>query len=749
MTTSSGFFSFFHTTKSSQTGERRFAFAFMPPGELKPGAIDDLILQVCKGPLVPDALVLLELSEVAALPVLAQLQADVSKPAQERLEGRIPMLHVKLSLKSGKVSTQVIGPHFQARKSTFARTIETELNACFESGLLEIFKHDEVVLRAPAGYSYQKPSGARSSIFLKPDIGLKSSAEVSFVALALFRKLYSGQVERFKELSTVFVDTMGISPVAYGLRELLMLCGHDRPFHIESFHSYGGFEAIGKPLKGTTLCLISASSSMSLHKRWIEEKEVESNEVVTLLTLKPVKTLSSGSLLAIENPLPATSEGPAQLSIRIEGENFMPAQEPPKKVLLREAHRCDEDVDKFHRFAGKNVFSVYRRPARETLKVRALFVDGTSLLQQPEFDNWLTTRLRHSVKASTRVVIYQNDPTSKLLAEKVLAFCEANLSLDSLSLVASSSINAAAVPPQAGVIVCAAVIGKGSQLLEVSRALRDIQDGPRLFLVGFQVAETKDELTTLDQNLRHSKTVPHEIAKFGTAAIGTQLASSFAQESISHFPPHKRFKNLGSHLDNRNDQLSSKGMPFDHVLLPHGKSVDKSMSLRLGFAFWPKDYSPKPYQAEVLATVAVILQRARELSTLSEEHRLSSRSFRHVVLSPENFTRYNDGVIQGALMRCAYPSELDYRDDYASSDFMKSVILRALARADEEAGEAALEFLLAMSLRRLQLVDQHESEIRSYVESMERTSAHPKLSKVMGYILAPQQKGRSQPNLPF
>jgi hypothetical protein len=721
----------------------------MPPGELKPGAIDDLILQVCKGPLVPDALVFIELSEVKELTVLAQLQAAISQPAQERLEGRIPMLHVKLSLKSGKATTQVIGPHFQARRTAFVRTIESELNACFESGLLEIFKPDEVVLRAPAGYSYQKPSGARSSIFLKPDIGLKSSAEVSFVALALFRKLYSGQTERFKELSTVFVDTMAISPVAYGLRELLMLCEHERSFHIESFHSYGGFEAIGKPLKGTSLCLISASSSMALHKRWIDEKEVDPSEVLTLLTVKPVERLSTGALLAIENPLPATSEGPTQLSIRIEGESFLPAQEPPKKVLLREAHRCDEEVDKFHKFAGKRVFSIYRRPARETLKVRALFVDGASLLQQPEFDAWLHPRLRHSVKASTRVVIYQNDPTSKLLAKKVQTFCEANLSLGGLRLVASNSIEATVVPKEAGVIVCAAVIGKGSQLLEVSRTLRDIQDGPRLFLIGFQVAEKRDELTTLDQNLRHSKTVPYEIAKFGTAAIGTQLASSFAQETVSHFPSHKRLTHLGSHLGNRSDQLSSKGMPFDRVLLPHGRNVNESMHLRRGFAFWPKDFSPSAYHAEVIATVAVILQRARELTTLPEEHRLSSRSFRHVVLSPENFTRYNDGVIQGALMRCAYPSELDFRDDHASSDFMKSVILRALARADEEAGEAALEFLLAISLRRLQLVDQHQGEIGRYVESSECKAAHPKLSKVMKYILSPQERRREQTNLPF
>ncbi len=82
------------------------------------------------------------------------------------------------------------------------------------------------------------------------------------------------------------------------------------------------------------------------------------------------------------------------------------------------------------------------------------------------------------------------------------------------------------MPSGAGIIVCAAVVGKGSRLLETSRALRDRHDGPRLYVVGYQVAEGRDELKTLPSNLKHSKDVAHEFVAFGSAAVGNQLGKA-------------------------------------------------------------------------------------------------------------------------------------------------------------------------------------------------------------------------------
>ncbi|MDP1670562.1 MAG: hypothetical protein Q8L63_00600, partial [Alphaproteobacteria bacterium] len=432
----SGFFCFTYQLKTQNGEGQRYAFAYKPPGPLQRGALDELMLAMCKGPLLPDAVVVLGVKDEPNIDMLAELRAESSVISRQRLQSRIPLLFAHYDLMTGAVKTTLLDMSFRKRKAEFDKVVSAGLKEWFESGLRAVFDPKEVILQAPSGYAYQKPSGARSELFLKPDLALKSSASVAFVALALFQKLFAGKPEKYAELRTVFVDTMAIAPVAYGLRDLLSLCGFDQAFHIESFHSYGGFEEVKRPLPRTSLCMISSSSSMSLHEKWMAQKEVAQDEVVTLLTLITATKFKDGALLAIEKPDGATAAGPAQLSIRIKGETFLPEQEPAKKVLLSDVHhRSDEDVSLFCSLAGKHVFDIFRRPPKSGSKIRSLYVDGGLLIEHPDFGKWMDERLIQSVKATTRAIIYQDDPASLALANRVKAFCIDNLKLKSPSLL--------------------------------------------------------------------------------------------------------------------------------------------------------------------------------------------------------------------------------------------------------------------------------------------------------------------------
>lgn len=745
----SSFFCFTHIAKSLHGVEHRYAFAYKPPGPLMRGALDELMLSMCKGPNVPDVVVVLGLAEETQVDLLAELKTEQAKVAQQRLASRIPLVHAKIDLTSGLIKTTLLDTTFKKRTTEFSRAIQKHAFDWMQSGLRSIFAPTDVVLRAPAGYSYQKPSGSRSEFFLKPDLALRSSATVGFVALALFNKLFSGQTSKFADLQTVFVDTMAIAPVAYALRDLLELHGFNRPFQIESFHSYGGFDEVRRPLKRTSLCLISASTSMALHEQWITKKEVAVDEVVTLLTFTSAKRFKDGALLSIDPPQESSAAGPAQLSIRIHGETFLPEQEPAKKVLLTDVHhRSDNDVAHFCDLAGQHVFDIYRRPARGASKPRALYVDGALLLQQPVFLEWLEDQLLQSVKAATQLVVHQDDAPSKSLADLVANYCEQKLGLGKLALVSATQLSDIELDKRAGVIVCSAVVGKGSQLLEISRALRDMHTGPRLYLIGYQVTETRGELATLQSNLRHAKGVPYEVARFGAAAVGTQLSAAFELEQKTYYDSSSDSSHLPGRLKARAEILGTTSSVGQLALLPHGGKVASAMRLRAGFAYWPKEFEPQACHAEVLATVAVLLQRAREDAKLPEARRLASASYRHVVLDPENFSRFNDGVLQAAILRCAYPSELDYRGDYAASDFMKAVILRSLARATQEAGEGTLEFLLALATRRLQLVDAHFDEIQQVAsQKSDRPSA---LQRAIDFVLGKDgMPARPKAKMPF
>jgi hypothetical protein len=262
------------------------------------------------------------------------------------------------------------------------------------------------------------------------------------------------------------------------------------------------------------------------------------------------------------------------------------------------------------------------------------------------------------------------------------------------------------------------VVGKGSLLLEISRTLRDKGCGSRLYIVGFQVTDSREELITLKQNLLHDKLVPHDYASFGAIAIGRQLQASFDDEVRRYRVSGAEAAAYPGTLGERMATLGGVTPVATLGLLPHGNEARLPLRLRETFAFWLEGYTAGPYHAEVLATIAVILQRAREDRKVAESDRLSTSAYRHVALHPENFSRFNDGVVQAALLRCAYPSELDYRDDYASSDFLKGLILRALHRAADEAGEGTLEFILALVSKRLQLVETHLREILAATASL-------------------------------
>ncbi len=749
MLDSPGFFCFLHNVKSESGVDRRYAFAYKPPGSVPKGTLDDLMLALCSGPHLPDAVILTSLAEDKSADLLADLKAESAQIAQQRLASRIPLLHASLALKTGKAKATLLDPYFKDSGSALKRIIEKDSVRWIKSGLLKIFNPSEVILHAPAGYMYQKPSGARSELFLKPDLALKSSAIVSFIAFSIFQRYFSGKTTKISDLHTLYVDTMAVSPVAYALRELLGLCDLRHAFDIESFHSYGGFEEVRRPLHGTSFCIISASTSMSLHQKWVSAKQAPPDEVVTLLTLDSAGSAACNALLVIPSPNSRIAHGPVQLSIRIKGETFLPEQEPPKKVLLTDsAHRSDGDVKHFHAFCGRGVFDIYRRPPKSSSKPRALYVDGHVLWKQDEFRQWTRERLLKSAKAATKYIVYQNDTASEMLAKSIRDLCVSQLGLSVQNCISSEELREASLNKDDAVIVCAAVIGKGSQLLEVSRTLRDKHQGPRLYFIGFQVAETRSELSVLESNLRHSKDVPHEVARFGKVAVGTTLGMSFSSEMSSYYESSSDISGIPKRMQTRATLLGSASANDQLVLLPSGPHVDKPMSLRAGFAFWPREYEPKPYHPEVLATVAALLQRAREEEKLPDGRRLATASFRHVVLDPENFTRYNDGVIQSALLRCAYPSELDYRGDHSASDFMKALILRNLARATEETGESVFEFLLALAQHRLQLSEPHFDEIRTVAFGTFRANSN--LGRVVKFLLSTEQVGATKPTkLPF
>jgi hypothetical protein len=129
-------------------------------------------------------------------------------------------------------------------------------------------------------------------------------------------------------------------------------------------------------------------------------------------------------------------------------------------------------------------------------------------------------------------------------------------------------------------------------------------------------------------------------------------------------------------------------------------------------------------QADVYVAVSTLLLSLR--NGAKNKPRLSHRPYEWAVLSPENFQRFNDGVIQAALLRSARDYELVYSSDEKLSNRLKELILTQIRNinAGIEDGEALIEFLLAMLMHKLVLLRTHQDEICMEVLSVSSLPKH-------------------------
>jgi len=127
-------------------------------------------------------------------------------------------------------------------------------------------------------------------------------------------------------------------------------------------------------------------------------------------------------------------------------------------------------------------------------------------------------------------------------------------------------------------------------------------------------------------------------------------------------------------------------------------------------------------QADVFTTIAAILENLRSGDRVAQARRLTNTIYDRSVLSAETFTRYNDGVIQAAILRAAHPIELNYEDAPTESRLVADLIEHMAELAAVPQGEALSEFLLALVLRRLKLCESDMKRLKEEVSGKSLSS---------------------------
>lgn len=162
--------------------------------------------------------------------------------------------------------------------------------------------------------------------------------------------------------------------------------------------------------------------------------------------------------------------------------------------------------------------------------------------------------------------------------------------------------------------------------------------------------------------------------------------------------------------------------------------LGSQLALRPNFAFYQFPQPVAVSQADVFFAILAILHSLR----VKESTRQSLRQHEHVrrVISPRNFERFNDGIIQAALLRAAHAAELDYSTSRVYSEDMAQILASIFEQCMGETGEAAIEFLLALAMRKLKL---GEPEVKFLVNQFSTVMDEP-ISKQLWTIVREQYR---------
>ncbi|WP_421523378.1 hypothetical protein [Pseudomonas yamanorum] len=586
-----------------------------------------------------------------------------------------------------------------------SKIILNSSDTIISAGLSSLAKKSQILERAPAGFLFSKPSSRASNYFIRAEALLTEAVNSHLIALACLKHIKVGDVNFGPQV--IYLDTVSFLPVALSIKLYWQIFKIDHPLSIQSFKSYDG--VISSVASGpVAICLISASTNCGLAEKWIEANGTDPSRIITILSFLKE---SDNCSIVLTLPKPAdfsSSDGtdPRQL-IRIQGERFVAQHSETKVLNISTYHAHSALQDYFERFAGKGIFSCFGKDTNGGH--RTVWVNKESLSSDGEFKTWLNESIVEEVSASTTTIIYDDDSASKTMAE-IANDCLVGYGLNITGMHSFKALENL-TSFEGGALILAAAAERGSKLLGVSRRLRSLQKagkGTRVYLVGALHGRSYDQMKELASNL----TQPPRGAKRYTFKAYFELPVSNPncnkhwhdeQSLVSRIiSQHSRPPQFIVDRDREIRAAANKGL-LDTAFWPSSETK-KSMKITRGFAFVSdKTNVTSSSCADIFATINWVLQNARQSAKVEEGRKLLSVELQQVLLSPEVFSRFDDGIIQAAFLRAAHPAELDYSEHDSLSWAFADIIKRVVAGYGQNRGEAAMEFIIALSIGKVKL----------------------------------------------
>lgn len=616
---------------------------------------------------------------------------------------------------------------------------------------------------APVGTHFAKTSDSHSDRFLRVSNVLEEGANVQLIAFWLMPHLWKIAPE------SVVVDTSGIYSIALtAIHEASVRGGLKETPVVWSHRSHEGVGNIASHQASAALALVSASTSGGLVQRLIAQG-VAPDRIVTLFALTTSGEAGGHVLCDLAG---ADGEGIKRIEnhkatdcplckkhfhlIRIQGDQFSVS---PPNVSLLEIKATDLSAEiklEAGSIFGMEAFVAYRRGTDGRIASLGLRVDSILNGELSEKNRATLSEkrvrwaelVRRSSSVSTRHVVASSYPGSNAISEGVAENIRGCLGHNDMpSVVTPEQLRDSQPLEQTSTIVIAACIDQAKELLSVSRTLRDVQeDGSIYYLAVADLMGSKSERDRLRSNLTFGK---HGSGRFSMHTLMC-LPLDCYEEMPSWEAEVQELQRVIDWADDQELDLPDEVERRIHYLQ---KTPSEGMTEHL---FWPaangnalalrSDFTliqdarrePAATQADLFAVMSLVLTSLRHSADVNR--RLAHNAYERVVLSPHNFDRFNDGVLQASLLRSARPHELAYGAcDFSVSEQMFDVLIHALPNSDvPEKSEALMEFLIALLTRRMSLHPLHLNDLCERVMNLVPKSDVRGL--IAGYMVARKEK---------
>ena len=622
-------------------------------------------------------------------------------------------------------------PELLVVKDDQLETTEYSINTekLVKEGLKFLIQKNPVVQVAPAGHIFRHPSGTKNKIFIQARELATDQPELRFIGEAL--SLLKG--EAFSQASVVLIDTMGIYP--YVAEAIAARGGRAR---IESFHGYGKLMNLSAPVE-PYLCIISASTSGGMEKKLIK-RGFDPERIVTLID-RPERRDGSVliSLDSISNEFENILKEGAETEIELVGENFTSKAKPPRPVTLGIAHLPKNLQPVLKHFALGGVESINKPRAGKT-HAKPISLNVESVLKDNEaFNSWLIEELNWSVPSSVDLIIHADDLASQRIAQSAAEILSHNKGgFGHERIVSHSSLNKSLLDKCKGVLVVSSVAGDGTVLREISRDLRELilTDVPRHYLVAIGLPQNAETWKRLIQFLeKNSTNRRYGFSNWLCLPIGYDGANT-AWQAYSELAqkmdlPIEIPESVNEAIAKESLDMAARMLKDNHNgLLP--KTDGKELELTEGFLYFEDKFKNKISEIKanvVFLTMSAVIQRARDID--NPEYQLKPTGYESVVIAPECFLRFNDSILQAAILRACNPSELDYSASVELSRLMKEFLVKVFSRYNQTFGDAVLEYAAALATRRLKLKEEDLAELVHI--SIDRTKHQP--SALLGLLI--------------